>query len=127
MVEINDALLWRFLDGELPEAEAARIEDAVAAEPALAARLDGLRAIGEGVLVGAPRPPSGFAAKVAASAQLRGARPPAELIEMRRFARRVLVAAAILAAVGLAYLALDFVPDVFDRLVAGTDPLLDQR
>ena len=53
-------------------------------------------------------------------AQLRGARPPAELLEMRRFTRRVLAAAEILAAVGLAYLAVDFVPDVFDRLVAGS-------
>ena len=127
MVEISDAQLWRFLDGELSEAEATRIERDAAAEPALAARLDELRAIGSGVLAGAPRPPSGFAAKVAASAQVRGAAPPAELLEMRRFARRVLVAAAVLAAVGLAYLALDFVPDVFDRLVAGSDPLLDQR
>ena len=127
MIEITDAQLWRFLDGELPEAEASRIESAAAADEALAARVDALREIAGDVLAGAPRPPSGFAAKVVASAQLRGARPPAELLEMRRFTRRVLAAAAILAAVGLAYLAVDFVPDVFDRLVAGSDPLLDQR
>ena len=127
MVEITDAQLWRFLDGELPEAEAARIEQAATADATLAERLDALREIATGVLAGAPRPPSGFASKVVASAQLRGARPPAELLEMRRFARRVLAAAAILAALGLAYLAVDFVPDMFDRLVAGSDPLLDQR
>ena len=127
MVEITEAQLWRFIDGELPEAEASRIESAAAADEALAGRIDTLREIGSSVLDGALRPPSGFASKVVASAQLRGARPPAELLEMRRFARRVLAAAAILAAVGLAYLAIDFVPDVFDRLVAGSDPLLDQR
>lgn len=127
MVEITDAQLWRFLDGELPEAEASRIESAAAGDAVLASRIEELREVGRGVLGGLPRAPSGFAAKVVASAQLRGARPPAELLEMRRFARRVLVAAAILAAVGLAYLAVDVVPDMFDRLVAGSDPLLDQR
>ena len=71
MVEISDAQLWRFLDGELSEAEATRIERDAAADPALATRLDGLRVIGSGVLAGAPRPPSGFAAKVAASQDIR--------------------------------------------------------
>jgi len=127
MVEFSDAHLWRFLDGELPPVNEAKIEQAAMADPALAARIDGLRTLSEGVLADAPHPPVGFAAKVAANVQLRGARPPAELIEMRRFARRVLAAAAILAAVGLAYMAIDVVPDLVDRLVAGSDPLLDQR
>jgi len=127
MVEISDAQLWRYVDGELSPDAKITMERAAAADASLAERIAAMRAMSEAVLDGTPRPPAGFAAKVAANSQLRGARPPAELMEMRLFARRVLAAAAILAAVGLAYMAMDVVPDLVDRLVAGTDPLLDQR
>ena len=127
MVEMTDARLWRFVDGELPPADMTAVERDAATDETLAGRIDGMREMRRAVLAGAPAPSAGFAAKVAANAQLRGAQQPAELMEMRRFARRVLAAAAILAVVGLAYMAVDVVPDLVDRLVAASDPLLDQH
>jgi anti-sigma factor RsiW len=133
MVEMTDALLWRYLDGELPQAERTRIERAASDDAVLAERIARQRLLREAVLDGAPRPPAGFAAKVAAHVRLRGAGgsahrlAPNELLEMRRFMRRVLAAATILAVVGLAYLAVDVAPALIDRLAAASDPLLDQR
>jgi len=124
---MTDTRLWRYVDDETSPEERTAIERAAAVDGQLAKRIAEMRTLREAVLDGAPQPPAGFAAKVAANSQLRGARPPVELLEMRRFVRRVLAAAAILAAVGLAYMAVDVVPDLVDRLVAGSDPLLDQR
>jgi anti-sigma factor RsiW len=128
MTEWNDSRLWRYLDGELPPAEAEALERAAAADATLGSRLDELRLLGEAVRDGVPTAPAGFPARVAAMAQLRGAGPrEAEILDLRRFARRVLVAAALLAAVGLGYLAFEVVPDLMpDRLSASPDPTLER-
>jgi len=124
----DDRTLQRYLDGELPAAEAGALERDAQREPALAARLDELRLLGDAVRDGAPAPPPGFANRIAAAARLRGASPPpAEVLDLRRFARRALVAAALLAALGLSYLALDVVPDIVTKLQAKPDPLLEVR
>ena len=127
---LSDAQLWRFVDGELARADAAAIERAAAADgdiaARIAARIADMRAMSAGVFAGAPKPPAGFPAKVAAAARLRGTPPPAELLEMQQFVRRVLIAATIVGAVGLAYMAFDVVPDLVDRLVAEPDPFLER-
>ena len=96
MPELTDAHLWRFVDGELAPADAAAVEQAASTDSAIA------------------------------TARLRGAPAPAEILEMRQFVRRILIAAAIVAAVGLTYMAVDVVPDLVDRLVAEPDPLLER-
>ena len=119
--------IWLYIDGELPPADADAIEAQAASDPVLRNRIDEARLMRAAVLEGAPRPSAGFAAKVTARAQLRGAQPSEQVLEMRRFLRRVLVAAAILAAVGIAYMAIEVVPDLVDGLTAGSDPLLERR
>lgn len=99
----DDTILWKLLDGELPDAEAAAIESAASDDPLLRARVDELRTVKAAVLSGAPRPPADFADKVAA-AVARPRAPVLDLDEAHRFLRRALVAAAVLAAVGLSYL-----------------------
>jgi len=123
----SQADIWRYVDGELPPADADAIEAQAAHDPVLQKRIDEARLMRAAVLEGAPRPSNGFAAKVAARAQLRAAQPTQQVLEMRRFLRRVLVAAAILAAVGIAYMAIEVVPDLVDGLTAGSDPLLERR
>jgi len=127
MPDYTDSHLWRYLDGELPAAEAEAIERGAQQDGALAARLDELRSLSEAVRDGVPTPPPGFANRTVATAQLRGATPrSAEVLELRRFVRRVLVAAALLAALGLGYLVVDVVPDILaNRLQAKPDPLLE--
>jgi len=127
MTDFSESRLWRYLDGELPAPEAERIEHAAAADAALAARLDEMRLIGEAVRDGAPSAPAGFATRVAASARLRGAGPrEAEILDLRRFTRRLLVAAALLAAIGIGYLAFEVVPDLMpQRIQASPDPGLE--
>ncbi len=126
--------IWLYVDGELPPADADAIEAQAARDPVLQERIDEARLIRAAVLEGAPHPSHGFAAKVAARAQLRAPQPKQQILqptqqvlEMRRFLRRVLVAAAILAAVGIAYMAIEVVPDLVDGLTAGSDPLLERR
>jgi len=123
----TDSEVWLYVDGELPPADADAIEVQAARDPVLQKRIDEARLMRAAVLEGAPRPAAGFAAKVAARAQLRAAQPTQQVLEMRRFLRRVLVAAAILAAVGIAYMAIEVVPDLVDGLTAGSDPLLERR
>jgi hypothetical protein len=110
----------------LPAADAESIEHAANQDATLAARLDELRLIGEAVRDGAPTAPPGFANRVAATAQLRGASPrSAEILDLRRFVRRALVAAALLAALGLGYIVVEVVPDIVaNRISAKTDPLM---
>jgi len=126
-VSSPEDLVWCYLDGELSPADAQSVEAAAAQDPALQARIDEARLIGAAVLEGAPRPAAGFAGKVTARAQLRGVQPGAQVLEMRRFLKRALVAAAVLAAVGIAYMAIEVVPDFVDALTAGSDPLLERR
>ena len=119
--------VWRYVDGEMSAADAAALEADAAEDPALRALIDEARLIREAVLEGAPRPSAGFAGKVVARAQLQGVQPGAQVLELRRFLRRVLVAAAVMAAVGIAYMAIEVVPDLVDGLTAGSDPLLERR
>ena len=119
--------VWRYVDGEMSPAESEATEARAAKDPALQALIDEARLIRSAVLEGAPRPSAGFAAKVAARAQLRGVQPSAQVLELRRFLQRTLVAAAVLAALGVAYMAIEVVPDLVDGLTAGSDPLLERR
>lgn len=129
MPDYTDSHLWRYLDGLLPADDAEAIEREASGDEILAARIDELRLIGEAVRDGSPTPPPGFANRIAATAQLRGASPrSAEVLDLRRFARRVLVAAAVLAALGLGYIAFEVVPDIVaNQISAGTDPLMEPQ
>jgi anti-sigma factor RsiW len=119
----RNATLWKLLDGELPAAEAEAIEAAAAADPGLRRRLEELRALKEGILAGAPRPSPGFAARVAARAAGLAPAPVLDLEDARRLLRRALVAAVVLAAIGLAVFALEVLPAAFEPVHAD-NPLL---
>ncbi len=106
----TDRLLWQLLDGDLPDAEAARLRAEAATDPVLASRIAALAELKRGILAGTPPVPPGFSRRIEALARLGGPAPSVDLAEMRRFLRRALVAAAILGAVGLAYLAAAVVP-----------------
>jgi anti-sigma factor RsiW len=112
--------LWRRLDGELPEAEAEALDAAAARDPALGRRIEELRGIAAAVRGGVPKPPPDFAARVTARAVAGPLAPVLVLDEARRFLRRVVVAAAVLAAVGLYYLVAEVLPKVVEApLLAG--------
>lgn len=108
-----DKTLWKLLDGDLPPAEASAISAAAEKDPALKRRIEDLRLLKAGVLAGAPEPPAGFAERVVALAATLKPAPIVDLLEVRRFLRRALVAAAVLAALGLVYMAVEVVPDLF--------------
>ncbi len=119
---VDDRTIWRRLDGEMPDAEARALDAAAASDPALGRRIAELRGISAAARGGVPKPPLDFAARVVARALTGPVAPVFALDEARRFLRRVVVAAAIFAALGLAYL----VADVLPRLVetpAYADPL----
>lgn len=119
----DDRTIWRHLDGELPEGEARAFEDALAKDAALARRMAELREVSAAVRGGVPKPPPDFAAKVVARAMAGPLAPVLPLDEARRFLRRVVVAAAILAAAGVAYLAAEVLPKVIGTPLLA-DPLL---
>lgn len=119
----DDRTIWRHLDGELRDAEARAFEDAVGKDPALARRIAELREVSAAVRGGVPKPPPDFAARVVARAMAGPTAPVFPLDEARRFLRQVVVAAAILAAAGLAYLAVEVLPKVLGAPVMA-DPLL---
>ncbi len=118
--------LWRYLDGEMSAAEAEAIEAAVQGDEALRGRIDELRAIKAEVLAGAPEPAPDFAARVAAMAAtaVQSLTPVVDLDEVRRYLRRVLVAAAILGAVGMTYLFLGWLPELLEPSGIEANPLL---
>lgn len=118
--------LWRYLDGEMSAAEAEAIEAAVQGDEALRGRIDELRAIKAEVLAGAPEPAPDFAARVAAMAAtaVQSLTPVVDLAEVRRYLRRVLVAAAILGAVGMTYLFLGWLPELLEPSGIEANPLL---
>jgi len=119
----TDRELWRFLDKEMEPADALALEAAAEKDPALARRLDELAMLGHQVAAGAPAPPAGFAGRVAALA----GRTPAPLLDLddaRRFMKRALIAAAVLGAVGLAYLAFGLLPDLLAPDPMTANPLL---
>jgi anti-sigma factor RsiW len=114
----DDDRLWRFLDGELPAADAEALRRAETDDPALRARLDGMRAIKAAVLHGVPAPSPGFADRLARIAQL-SLQPAFDVDGARRFLRRVAIAAAILAAVSLAAAAARVLPEFWRPVSAG--------
>jgi anti-sigma factor RsiW len=117
----DDTTLWRFVDGELPPAEAEAVERAAAEDPALQARIDDMRALKRAVLAGAPAPSPGFPENVARLAET--ARHSAlDLEEARRFLKRLALAAAVLAAVGLFAAAVRVLPKV-QRPVEAAHPV----
>ena len=118
--------LWRYLDGEMGAAEAEAIEAAAQSDEALRGRIDELRTIKTEVLAGAPEPTPDFAARVAAMAANAGRSlaPVLDLDEARRYLKRVLVAAAILGAVGMAYLFLGWLPEFLEPSQIQANPLL---
>jgi anti-sigma factor RsiW len=123
MTMYDDRTIWRHLDGALPEAEARAFEDALAKDPALGRRIAELREVSAAVREGVPKPPPDFAARVVARAMAGPIAPVLQLDEARRFLRRVVVAAAVLAAAGVAYLAIEIVPIVIEKPLLA-EPLL---
>jgi anti-sigma factor RsiW len=119
----DDATLWKLLDGELHAGQAEAIEAAAAADPGLRRRLEEFRAQKEAVLAGAPRPSPGFAAKVVARAAGLAPAPVLDLEDARRLLRRALIAALVLAAVGLAVFSVEVLPTAFEPIHAD-NPLL---
>lgn len=119
---VDDRTLWRRLDGELPEAEAQALDAAAARDPGLARRMAELSEISVAARRGVPRPPPDFAARVVARAMAGPVAPVLDLDDARRFLRRVVVAAAVLAALGLAYLAAEVLPKVIEAPLLA-DPL----
>jgi anti-sigma factor RsiW len=122
-MQISDEQLWKLLDGELPDAEAQALKKAAAKDPALRARIEEFSTMKEAVLAGAPEPPPGFPDRVAELAAERSRASVIDLEDARRFLRRALIAAALLAAVGLAFVAADVLPSWVEPAKAA-DPLL---
>jgi len=118
----DDRTLWRRLDGELPAAEAEALDTAAARDPALGRRIEELRGIAAAARGGVPKPPPDFAARVVARAVAGPVAPVLALDEARRFLRKVVVAAAVLAALGLFYLVADVLPKIVETPVLA-DPL----
>jgi len=124
----TDRQIWQLLDGDLTDAEAARLRAEAADDATLAARIAALEEIKRGILAGTPPVPPGFARRIEALALLGGPAPSIDLAEARRFLRRSLVAAAILGALGLAYLAASVGPRLFTPPpLHAQDPLLGGR
>jgi anti-sigma factor RsiW len=108
----DDDTLWRYVYGESPPDEAARIEDDARTDAALARRIEDLRVVRHELLAGAPELPDDFPDRVVAAALERPVATLVDLAEARRFLRRALVAAALLGAIGLTYLAVEVLPDL---------------
>ncbi len=124
----TDRQLWQLLDGELPEAEAARLRAEAAGDAEFAARISALASVKRGILAGTPPVPPGFSRRIEALASRGGPAPAVDLDEIRRFLRRSLVAAAILGAIGLAYLAAELGPKLLaPPPLQAKDPLLGGR
>ncbi len=118
----DDRTIWRRLDGELPAAEAEALDEAAARDPALKIRMAELRERAAAVRGGVPKPPPDFAARVVDRALAGPEAPVLALDDARRFLQRVVVAAAILGAIGLYYLATEVLPVIVTPLQA--DPLM---
>jgi anti-sigma factor RsiW len=120
----DDRTIWRHLDGELPDAEARSLEDALARDPALGRRVEELREVSRAARGGVPKPPPDFAARVVARAMAGPVAPVLPLDDARRFLRRVVIAASIFAAIGLVYLAWDVLPKLLEAPLWADNPLL---
>jgi anti-sigma factor RsiW len=120
----DDGTLWKLVDGELPEEESRAIEEAAGSDESLRQRILEMRSLKEGILADAPHPPPDFADRVVGRARRLSASPVVDLDDARRFLRRMLVAATVLAALGLAYLAVEIVPDLVGIDLYADNPLL---
>jgi len=118
----DDKTLWKLLDGELPEFEAQAITAAAKDDAALRGRIAELRALRQAMRDDAPTPPPGFASRVAALAARPPKAPLLDLEDANRFLRRLLVAAAILAALGVGYLVAEVVPTLFQQPISASPP-----
>jgi len=120
----SDSTLWKYLDGELDADTSSALEAAATGDARLGTRIAELRALKQGVLDGAPRPPGEFAARVADLAVRE--RPSSwDAEEARRFLRGALLAASLLAAVGILALASRLVPDLVGAgRIQAKDPIL---
>lgn len=119
----DDRTIWKRLDGELPAAEAAALDDAAAHDPALGRRMAEFRDVAASARGGVPKPPPDFAARTVARALAGPSTPVLALDEARRFLRQVVVAAAVLAALGLAYLVAEVLPRIVETPLWADNPL----
>lgn len=106
----DELLVMRHVDGELAPAAAAAFVVRLAAEPALRQRVESLQALRAGFVAGresGPRPRPDFASKVLASVRQLPSRQQLEQAGAVggavTFCRRLLLAAALLGGVGLAW------------------------
>ena len=106
----DELLVQRHVDGELAPAAAAAFAARLAAEPALRQRVESLQALRIGVLAGrehGPRPGAEFAGKVMAAVRRLPSRQQLEQASAvggaAVFCRRLLLAAALVAGLGLAW------------------------
>ncbi len=123
---LSEEMLWKYVEGELTPAEAGVVEEGEKTDEEVRRRLADIRAIREEMLAGAPQPPDDFPDRVAVLAARLPKAPVIDLDEARRFLKKALVAAAILAAVGLAYLAFEVAPDWFRPDPMQASPLLGE-
>ena len=110
LTHADELLLHRFLDGEMDSAQAVAFEARLAAEPPLRRRLEDARALRAGFAgahAGGPTPRAGFTAGVLAAARCLPSRPELKrddvVVEFVRTCRRVLIAAAVLFGISLAW------------------------
>jgi anti-sigma factor RsiW len=121
---LSEEMLWKYVEGELAPVQAGEIEELERTDETVRRRLDDIRAVRQEMLAGAPTPPDDFPDRVALLAARLPKAPVIHLDEVRRFLRKALVAAAILAAVGLAYLAFEVAPDWLEPAPMQASPLL---
>jgi anti-sigma factor RsiW len=112
LTHADELLLHRFLDGEMDSAQAVAFEARLAAEPRLRRRLEdetNLRAGFAAAHAGGPAPRAGFTAGVLAAARCLPSRQQLKrdevVVEFVRTCRRVLIAAAVLFGISLAWYA----------------------
>ena len=122
----SEEMLWKYVEGELTPVQAGEIEELEREDESVRRRLDDIRAIRDELLAGAPTPPEGFPERLAVLAERLPRAPVIHLDEARRFLRKALVAASILAALGLAYLALEVAPDWLEPPPMQASPLLGE-
>ena len=116
----SDTQLWNYVDGQASD----DIERAAREDGSLRARIDQMRAIKSEIVGGAPAPSPGVADRVVA---LAGTTPVFDINEARRILKRALVAAAVLAAIGLAYLAVEVGPELLAPSRLQANPLLSGK
>jgi anti-sigma factor RsiW len=131
LTHADELLLHRFLDGEMDSAQAVAFEARLAAEPRLRRRLEdetNLRAGFAAAHAGSPAPRAGFTAGVLAAARRLPSRQQLErdevVVDLVRSCRRVLIAAAVLFGICLAWYAglMNSLSDTLQAAPAGPAP-----